>query len=362
MAKSQYLVSLQEAVRSLDALRMDPEKPQDVSLSQYVGARWNVSMEAFYADLGINLATDTINNIVNMPDPEMRWALPEIYRDSVRLGMRRAAIYSNLIAATQNVKGLTVTQPFINMSDAMPKYTGIAETIRVGDVSIGQKTVSLKKFARGIVLPYEVRNFVAINVVSIFLQDYGIKMAQGKDMLFLNVATNGDQADGSAAAAVIGVKTPGTLAYRDLLTIYMRMGILGKNPDSMVAGEEMAIDILDMDEFKKREFGTPQEKLNVKTPLPTKSDLYLHPGVAEDQTLIIDPSLAIIEYNAQALLVESEKIVSNQTEATYASFICGFGNAYDDARVILDKSLDIATNGFPAYMDYADVLNEPFTK
>jgi hypothetical protein len=66
---------------------------------------------------------------------------------------------------------------------------------------------------------------------------------------------------------------------------------------------------------------------------------------------VIDSQSALIKLNAKPLMVESERIVSNQTEATYASLTTGFANIFRDGRVIMDQSLDFASNGFPAFMD-----------
>lgn len=360
--KSKYLKSLQEAVKNCEALRTNTENPQDVSLGDYVKARWGVSMEAFMDDLGIDPAIDTVHNITQLPDTTMRWLLPEVFRSAIYMGMRKAPIYSALIAATQTVKTMEVTQPQVQMSDATPQYVGIAETIRLGDVSFGQKTVKVRKFGRGISIPYEVRNFVSLNIVAIFLSDYGVKMGQGKDMLAIDTLINGEQANGSESAPTIGIKTPNSLVYRDMTKVFSRMSILGRWPTLMVGGEEMSLDVMDLDQFSKRYAGTTDKKLNLKTPMPDSVDFYVHSGVPDDQIIMVDPSLAMIEYVAQPLLLESEKIVSNQTESTYASFMSGFGIAYRDGRVVLDRTLDFADHGWPSYMDQSIQEKTTFTK
>lgn len=362
LKSSLYVDSLKEAVKSCEALRKDKDNHQDISLGDYVKTRWGVTMESFYADLGVDPSIDTIENIVNMPNDNLRWLLPEITRDAIKVGMRKAPIYPNLIAATQNVKAMEVTQPVVNMSDAMPLYTGIAETIRLGEVSFDQKTVKIRKFARGIKIPYEVRNFVSLNVVSIFLQDYGIKMGIGKDNLALDTLMNGDQGDGSDAAAVIGINTVNTLAYRDLTKVFLRMAQIGRQPTVMIGGETMSLDMLDLPQFSTKVQGSPDKKLNIKTPLPDSVDFYVHAAVESNQVIMVDPSLAMIEYVAQPLLVESEKMVSNQTEATYVSFMTGFGIAYTDSRLIIDRSLAFSSNGFPSYLDYSTAQKEAFHK
>lgn len=50
-------------------------------------------------------------------------------------------------------------------------------------------------------------------------------------------------------------------------------------------------------------------------------------------------------------MLESERIVSNQTEATYATLTTGFSKMYQDAAILLDASKAFTDNGFPDYMD-----------
>jgi len=72
---------------------------------------------------------------------------------------------------------------------------------------------------------------------------------------------------------------------------------------------------------------------------------------------LVDPSSAIIKLNAQPLMVESEKIVSNQTMAFYASNTTGFGKIFRDAALLVDSSLAFSGHGFPSYMDISDLQN-----
>lgn len=350
MKASKLIKDLEGAVRACEAQRMDPVSPQDISLQEYVQERWQMSMEAFHAELGVEPGTDSIQNILNLPDQSYRWLIPEIYRDAIRLGLRKAPIYPNVIAAEQTVSQTSVTMPAINMSEAAPKIVGTAETILVGDVSFGHKTVKIYKYGRGVKIPYEVKNYVALNVVGIFLQDFGVQLGMGIDSMMINTLMNGDQPNGSESAPVIGIKTPNDLTFRDMIRIWVRMARLGKSPKVIIAGEEMSIDMLEL-LISTRTVGEARMKLNVKSPMPQSADLYVHGQVANNQALIIDPASTIIKLNAQPLLVESEKIVSNQTEATYCSLTTGFSTMYRDSRVVMDQTVDFDTDGFPSYMD-----------
>jgi hypothetical protein len=351
-----------------DSLRKNVDNPLDITFESYVKKKAGVaSLTALFDELGINPSVDTIENIFTLPDESVRWLVPEIFREALRLGMRKAPIWSDIVAAEQTVKQLTITSPWFNMSEATPAYVAQGETIPLGNVSFDKKQVSLRKIGKGVKIPYEVRNYVSINIVSIFLQDFGVKLGQAIDTLLINTLINGEQTNGSESAPVIGVASAGTLTYSDLLTIWVRMSRIGKTPTKIIGGEAAALVTLNLAEFKTNTNGGTagagipgnSPALKLKTPIPSSSDYYIHGAMPANQQLIIDPTAAVIKYNAQPLLVESEKIVSNQTEATYATLTTGFGIVFRDARVLLDKSIAFSGNGFPTYMDAdtAEVVN-----
>jgi hypothetical protein len=171
------------------------------------------------------------------------------------------------------------------------------------------------------------------------------------DTLAMDVLINGNKADGSESAPVIGVyDTNNGITYKDLLHIWVRAARLGRNFQSMIGGEDQAIAMLDLPEFKNRSQGTTMATLNIKSPVPNSADFYIHPGTPANQLLLVDRSAALIKLTAQQLKLESERIVSNQTEATYASLTTGFSKMYNDAAILLAANRAFATYGFPAYM------------
>jgi hypothetical protein len=350
LAASKYTKEIQHAVQACEAIRRSTEDPQEISLADYFQEKNQISMEDIYEDMGINPTTDTVQNIVNLPDASLRWLIPEIFREALRLGLRKAPIYPSLISGEQSVKQTSVTMPAINMSDAAPKKVGVAQTITVGDVSFDQKTVKISKIGRGIKVPYEVIQYVALNLVSLFLQDFGVKLGMGIDTLAFQTLLNGDQTDGSDSAAVIGIATANTLTYRDLLKIWVRAARMGKSFSTMIAGESAAMDVLDL-LTTTRVFGTQRANITLKTPIPQNSSLYVSGLIADHQVIILDTSNTLIKLNAQPLLVETDKIISNQTEETYASLTTGFATIFKDSRLVLDTTLAFGSAGFPTYMD-----------
>lgn len=329
----------------------------DLSFDELVQEKWGISQSELMDKIGINTRIDTMHNIFTMPDQSVRWVVPEIIRAAVLSGVREAPFYPNIIASEQSIKGLTAVMPYVNMSDAVPAKVNEAETIPLGTISYGQKDIRLFKIGKGIKITDEVKNYVALDVMAIFLRDFGIQLGYAMDTLALDVLINGNKSDGSESAPVIGVKETGSFTYRDLLKIWVRGARLGRNFNNMIGGEDQAIDLLDLPEFKTRQSGTTQATLNVKSPVPNSANLWIHPGTPENQLLMIDKSAAMIKLNAKALMMESERIVSNQTEALYASLTTGFSKMYQDAAILLDSSQPFSSKGFPEYMNIDPFLS-----
>lgn len=365
MKAADFIKELPQMVQQLDAFRQGNNNvlPTDISLSEFVSNRYGLDLNDYYEKLGINTKKDTMQNIFSMPDQSIRWLVPEIIRSAIYLGMKEAPFYPNIIASDQSINGLTAIMPFVNPSDAAPAKVNEAETIPLGTVSFGQKTVKLFKIGKGFKITDEVKNYVSLDVMSIFIRDFGVQLGYALDTLALDVAINGNQADGSESAPVIGVydNTAG-IQYKDLLRVWVRASRLGRGFRTMVGGEDQAIHILDLDEFKNRQSGTTTATLNLKTPVPNSADFYIHPGVPENQVLLIDPKAALIKLTARQLTLESERIVSNQTEATYATITTGFSKMYQDAALLLDGSQKFTSAGFPDYMNVDPYLTVQIEK
>ena len=346
---------IEETFKLAESLRRDTKQPEDVTFSEVIETKFEgmgiSSLEDLMEELGIDPAVDTISAIQTLDDHDVRWLIPEIIRSAIRAGLRDAPIWPSITATEVSSSQLKQTLPWLNMSDAAPRKVNEGETIPVGSISYGQKTVEVYKVGRGIKIPYEVVQFVSIDVISLFLQDFGVKLGQALDTLALDVLMNGDQADGSSASAVVGVTTATTKVYRDFLRLWIRGSRMGRNFSTIIGGEASAMDTLDLPEFKDRKSGTTDSTLNMKTPVPKSADYFVHGNVPANQEILVDKRYGLLKMNVIPLLIESDKIVSNQTLETYATITTGFAKLFLDSTLILDKSLAFASNGFPAYMD-----------
>nr|DAQ15897.1 MAG TPA: major capsid protein [Caudoviricetes sp.] len=361
--RTNILLDMKDAVRQVNALRKGDQvnRSIDISMEQYVKDKFGFgSLDSFYAAIGVNPAFHTMENLASMPDFEegYRWLRPEIIREAVRLGFRRNPIYTSLIAGEESVTQKKVTMPQINMSDATPEILGETETIPVGTVSFGEKDVKLRKIGTGLKVSDEVQKYVPLNILSLYLQDAGVKLGLGLDTMAIDVLINGDDTSGRFAAPVIGVAdTTKGIQYIDMLRLWLRMGRLGRQPSGMISNEEPALKILMMDEFRKWSQNSANAKQNInlkiQTPIPQSQDYLVHGAMPSDGEKLgfIDNTSALIKLNASALQVESERIAERQLNGTYVTLETGFAKLFTDAFVILDGGQAFTSQGFPAFMD-----------
>jgi hypothetical protein len=353
---SKYKAELQELSDLADNVREDAKTPVDTSLVDMWKQKYGKEdASELYEDLGFEPHIDTIHNLVTLPGKEAVPFVSEFIRDAIRLGLRKAPIYPNIIAGEEPISTLNVQMPYINMSDAAPKFVNEGETIEFGSLSYGSKEFKVRKMGRGISLTDEVKLYSSLKVVSTFLQDFGVKLGYGLDSMAISILLNGEQADGSASAPVIGVETVNTIAYRDLLKVWIRLSRMGKSANVILAGESKAIQLLDLPEFKTKRQGTTDATLTSKTPIPTDASMYIHGSIPNDQIIILDPRNAIMKFNAQPLKIEGERIPSKQVENTYASLTTGFATIFREGRIVIDSDLLFSAAGFPAYMNM-DIL------
>lgn len=331
---------------------------RDITLLDYLSATYPegcgkdgvFDIQYLYNDLGINPNSMTVEKLINL-DQDSKWLVPEIFRDAIRKGLRTSPFYSSLVAVATDVAQPQVNMPYFNLSDAEPQDTEERETISKGSISYGNKVVNITKQAIGVDISYEAIQYTTLSLLSVFIEDVGIKLGQKLNNSFVDVLINGDQDDASEAAAVIGVDNTTTgILYRDILYAWIRASRLGRQYSVIIAGESMANTILNLSEFKEKQAGTPQKSLILNTVIPSQSQLYVSAQVPADQAIFLDPNYAAAQLTSMPLMVEGEKIVSKQVQGTFASITTGFANIFSDARVIIDQSLDVSSNDFPASM------------
>lgn len=352
---------------TMKAMHMDMQNlrnnRKDVSLKSYLEATFGPDMtpDRFYRELDISMEGMTVEKMLNTSELN-KWLFPEIVRDAIRRGLEYTPFFKALIASEETVNGTGITMPYmdyttVSRDEFKLRVTNEGATITEGDVIVwSQKQVTIKKKARGLKQTYESIMFTPIDLAAIFFEELGTQLGADLDRDLIDIAINGDQADLSEAAPVMGAAVANTLTYADLTRVWIRMKRLNRDSGALLVNETDAITILSMPEFQHTVFpgaGHPTSQavnvptLNIVTPLPSSQDIYVHDAVPAKKIIFIDAARAFIQLTAMPLLIESERIVSRQLEGEYISIITGFANIFKDGRIVLDFSTTIGANPGP---------------
>jgi hypothetical protein len=387
---------VKQLVKELETLRTDKLKPRNISLRQHLATKYDgLEPGHLYSELGIEPEFMTVGELMGDDDnswlmPEIvrdgvargmglvqreqlnalrefmsslavtseagtggnRWLSPEVFTDPIMRGAVQATFYPDLVVREITVGNLTVTVPFLNLSDAKLMDSHEGATIEEGSVAYADKKVTVRKRARGIKITYEAVEFNTLDLVQLYFEDFGRLLGHTLNGDAVLAIINGDQEDGSEAAAVIGVTDTGVgITYKDVLRVWARLSLLGRASTSIVGNETSAVDYLTLEEVIKRQnTGPTTAPTNIKTPLPTSQDLYLSPKVPGEKLVFQDSSASLVQLTARPLMVENERIVSKQLAGTYASIYTGFSKLNRNASVVLDPAVTFAAAGWPAWM------------
>lgn len=279
---------------------------------------------------------------------------PEIILSPIMTGAIQSSFYDRLIATTENVNSDSPTVPKIEISDAkMEKGTEMSKANR-GKVTTGKKKVSFEKTQKALEITYEALRRHTLNFIQIYFEHLGALMASDLNRDLVTVAINGDQADLSESAAVIGIKSlTAGFKYRDVVRGFVRMGLMGQTPDAILASEQMAEEWLDMPEVKNRQTGSAVMNLRLQTPIPADLPIYIAPNMPATQFELINTSTAFAELVEQALMIETDKVINGQFYESVASAYIGFMNILRHGRLLIDTSLEInfgsGANYFPTW-------------
>lgn len=275
---------------------------------------------------------------------------PEMITDPIRVGAVQSSFFNELYVEDVPVTSDSISMPRIQLTDAEMKEKSEGSTIETTIVTYDKKKVAIKSRARGIKMSYESIRRHSLSFLRIFLEDLGKRLGSRLNQDFVNVLVNGDQADGSESAGVIGVATVGTLAYKDIVRAFIRMGLIGRVPTAIVASEEMANEWLNLPEVKNRYQGTSILASTLKTMMPSELPIYIGVNMDAAQLELIDTSQAVAKLTEIPLMTETGKIISKQLEESYVSTTTGFGTIQRDARLIIDKS--VAFTEFPTWIAF----------
>jgi len=393
--------SLSEWFQKLHGIRTHSKKPRDLSFREFLAEQQKeatdqqpLTPERVFAELGFDWATCAFNDLVNDPDgfflaaelvreaidrgmhgrtirqqarredmlkavfsqaaittdPSARYLTPEFFAPVLMRGVVQGQYWDQLISADLSVPQPKVTMPLMSLSDAGLEERTEAATTREGTVTYGSKDVTIKERSKAIYFSDESVMFNRIDLVSVFFEDLGRILASSLNGEAVRVLRDGDQANGSEAALVIGVSSANTFDYTDIVRVMIRMGMIGRPVSQVVAGEDMANAWENLSEVKNNQNNgnklLPTNTFGVIR--PQNWDLFPAFNVPANKVIFSDPNSAMVALTAKPLTLEQDRIVARKLNGTFASIWKGFAIQQTTGRVIVDKSIAFSGNGWSA--------------
>lgn len=294
----------------------------------------------FFLSLGIlDVGEVTVKNLTGKRNDNATWLFPELVRAAIEIGIGEGPVYPNIVAEKQRVAGeRTAVMPTLRVNQNVPEELGEDSTMPEATVTYGSRDVSIYPKGLSIKFTYDALAGMKMRLVQKFLQSQGQLMGLALDADAIRVLISGDQENGSQNAAVIGIENTTTgLQYRDLIRVFAWMAGQSHKCDTMIVSFQEAVEVFDMNEFKlKNQQGTVQIQAKSNMPVPSNLNIFAKSNMPEGKILMLDSKKALVEFDAEPLLVETDRLIFDRIQGTALSMRVGFANLYRTARVVLD--------------------------
>jgi hypothetical protein len=355
-------------------------KPNDITFENAIQRFYNADLKSFLKAVGIDYSKSsladvayTVSGVRNLQLSDIkdmfkkynqfaatvattdyneayRFLIPEIIMQVMRTAYEHTAKYPNWIAGTNNVSvrsGIFV--PRIEGDSFIPTEVPEGMDIPSGDIKVGQKSVTVKKYGTGFSLTKELLEETKIEMLSTALSKIGSRINVGEDIKAVSTLFNGEQADLSESAPIVGVNdTAKGFQHIDLDEIETQLSWLGLGASRLIGNKA---DLLtDLNESKPN-----RDRQTIRQYVDKQADLWKFPT---GQIMFLNASRCMYKLQYGSFLVENDYKMKNQVYDLYASFYTGFYIGQRDARVIVDKAQDFETlnwSNYP-YMDIESYL------
>ena len=244
---------------------------------------------------------------------------PEFVRRCIKAGMDGASILPEIVAATTytdgvDYRGLAITD---NGSD---EAIAAGADLPITSVKNAASTVAVSKYGRQIQTVYEVLKKQRLDLFGVVLKATGAKISGVINKAAAEVLANGVD------------KTPlagDTLTYADLAAFWASME--GHSMSAMLVSPKVMATILAMDEMRyasgRISGGT------VETPYGVK--LVKCSGLSDEYAIGVDASSALEMVLGSDVVVDSDRLISSQTDSIAFSISVGFTKIYSSAVSVL---------------------------
>lgn len=286
-------------------------------------------------EFGVDVNRITVDRFFQS-DPNAKWLFPDIVREAVVSGLQRKPVYPELIMHDERVEGTAYDVPYVTEDEENEELRGVAEgaAIPESEITYGNRIVKLDKKGRGVLASYEAVRRMSVDMLRVHLQRMGERLGRSLDARLATVLATGDSSGSSTAPVVLNTATEDTWTYADLVTAFMKLSQEHYfTPTHMLADNATAQAILKLSEIADSNLFDFAKTGNLPTPLGVQ--LVPMADQPADTLTLLDAGFAVQKLTEQDLLVESDKLISQQWDRTYLTVVTDFAITYEKARVVM---------------------------
>lgn len=286
-------------------------------------------------EFGIDVNRITVDRFFQS-DPNAKWLFPDIVREAVLAGLRRKPVYPDLIMHDEHIEGTAYDVPYVTESADNEELRSVAEGAAIPESSLiyGDRIVKLDKKGRGVLASYEAVRRMSVDMLRVHLQRIGERLGRSLDARLAYVLANGDSSGSGTAPVSMNTATADTWTYGDLIALYMKLSQEHYfTPTHVLADTATAQAILKLSEIADSNLFDFAKTGKLPTPLGVR--LVPLADQPANKLTMLDAGFAVQKLTEQDLLVESDKLISQQWDRTYLTVVTDFAITYEKARVVM---------------------------
>lgn len=257
---------------------------------------------------------------------------PAYLASAVTQGMTNFDVLSKIIASKTNIDSLDYRSIASLPTEDEKELKIVMEGgfIPQTTISLQDHLVHLRKRGRMLVSSYEAIRFQRLDLFAVTLKHIGNYIAKSQLQDAVDVLMNGD--GNNNAAEAFTCKTPGTLTYEDLISLWERFEEFEMN--IILASPDMATKILSLPEMLK-----PGTALNFADTnqfmTPFGAAMLKSNAVPAGTIVALDKNCALEMVTAGDVNVDYDKLIDCQMERVAITSISGFAKVFPDAVKVL---------------------------
>ncbi len=294
------------------------------------------SIEEYCAkEFGIDLHRITVERFFQS-DPNAKWLFPDMVREAVIEGMRSKPVYPQLIIRDEQIDSAVYDVPYVQESEEEEELRLVTEgsAIPESEITYGDRVIRLDKLGRGVIASYEVIRRMSVDMLRVHLRRIGECLGRNLDKRLALILVYGDTS-GTTAPDVLNTQTAGSWSYSDLIKAFLHLTT--KNfftPTHLVANASTMEAILSLPQIADTGMFDFVRTGNLPTPLGVRLvPMADHPP---NCFTLLDSRYAVQKLTEQDLLVESDRLISQQWDRTYITVVTDFAIIYRKARVVVN--------------------------